>query len=822
MDLGQAPFGRAWDHNLTDDGAAYVELMAGVFTDNQPDFAFLAPGETKAFSQYWYPFSEIGPVQQATREAAISCRPTSRGDGGDVLAVGVATPRLRTGCTVEVLVDGVVAAHRRADLGPDRPLQWRLPAPAGVDPVTVVVRDGSDELAVLRPVRERTGRPSVTAAAEPKPPGDLATVEELYLTGLHLAQYRHATTSPEPYWQEALRRDPGHSASCTALAARRHAAGRHGEAETLLRTAIGRLTRHNGNPADTAAHHLLGLVLARQGRDDEAYDAFGTALWTRQWRAPAGHQLAVLDARAGRDWRALERLDDVLRCEPEHLQARALQVVVLRRLGMEERAEAALAEQRALDPLHWWAEDLAGHDLNGDPQTMLDVGLEYARVGEWAAALRVLDAAATTATPPGAPSALPLTHYHRWRVLTALGRDRDAEAALTIAQECDDRYCFPVRLDDVAVLEKVLAEHTDPRAAALLGHWTYHQGRGRDAIKHWERAVAGDPGDAVAWRNLGLARHRVEHRPGAAMSAYDEAVRAAPGETRLWVERDQLGERSGIGLEKRILDLETHRDQVLSRDDATIALAGMYLSVGRTDDAINLFAGRNFQPWEGGEGPALRTWERAQLARARTLTSDDPVAALTAVEAAIHPPRSLGEQRHPLANAALLHLVRGDLLARLGRAESAHQAWRQATARLDDFVDMRVQPISAVSFACVLAHQRLGDPETAERLVTRLARHCTELAADTDARDFFATSRPVTMVFPPDPVRQRHQLAALVRAQLAACCGRLGEAGTEAAALVADDPGHIGAHDLTQWLQHPGFFPDRTGSAARPRQESRT
>ena len=25
----------------------YIELMAGVYTDNQPDFSFLAPGETK-------------------------------------------------------------------------------------------------------------------------------------------------------------------------------------------------------------------------------------------------------------------------------------------------------------------------------------------------------------------------------------------------------------------------------------------------------------------------------------------------------------------------------------------------------------------------------------------------------------------------------------------------------------------------------------------------------------------------------------------------------------------------------------------------------
>ena len=55
--------------------------MAGVFTDNQPDFTFLAPGETKTFSQYWYPIQETGPVHQANLEAAVRLDVTpGRGD----------------------------------------------------------------------------------------------------------------------------------------------------------------------------------------------------------------------------------------------------------------------------------------------------------------------------------------------------------------------------------------------------------------------------------------------------------------------------------------------------------------------------------------------------------------------------------------------------------------------------------------------------------------------------------------------------------------------------------------------------------------------
>src|SRR5437764_5696089 len=69
---GNSEFGYAWDRNLTDRDGPYIELMAGVYTDNQPDLSFLGPGETKTFRQYWYPIQKIGVPQKANQHAAIS------------------------------------------------------------------------------------------------------------------------------------------------------------------------------------------------------------------------------------------------------------------------------------------------------------------------------------------------------------------------------------------------------------------------------------------------------------------------------------------------------------------------------------------------------------------------------------------------------------------------------------------------------------------------------------------------------------------------------------------------------------------------------
>src|SRR3984885_6872736 len=71
---GNHEFGYTWDRSLTENDGPYIELMAGVFTDNQPDFSFLAPWETKSFTQTWYPIHEIGIPQKANLDAALSIR----------------------------------------------------------------------------------------------------------------------------------------------------------------------------------------------------------------------------------------------------------------------------------------------------------------------------------------------------------------------------------------------------------------------------------------------------------------------------------------------------------------------------------------------------------------------------------------------------------------------------------------------------------------------------------------------------------------------------------------------------------------------------
>jgi hypothetical protein len=50
---GNSPAGERWSQILTDEDGPYLELMVGAYSDNQPDYSWLQPYETRSFSMNW-------------------------------------------------------------------------------------------------------------------------------------------------------------------------------------------------------------------------------------------------------------------------------------------------------------------------------------------------------------------------------------------------------------------------------------------------------------------------------------------------------------------------------------------------------------------------------------------------------------------------------------------------------------------------------------------------------------------------------------------------------------------------------------------------
>jgi hypothetical protein len=86
---GCGDFGKAWDRNLTDANGPYIELMTGVYTDNQPDFTWLKPYEEKTFTQYFLPYHQVGSVSNASLKAVLGLGEGDRGSSGSSLCSSV-------------------------------------------------------------------------------------------------------------------------------------------------------------------------------------------------------------------------------------------------------------------------------------------------------------------------------------------------------------------------------------------------------------------------------------------------------------------------------------------------------------------------------------------------------------------------------------------------------------------------------------------------------------------------------------------------------------------------------------------------------------
>lgn len=767
---GNHEFGYAWDRNLTDADGPYIELMAGVYTDNQPDFSWIAPGETKTFSQFWYPYQAIGPVHAANIDAAMS---VTAGQ------IGVAVTRPLQGT-----IDAGNAGRWEVDLAPNRPFVQQVDGA----PSRVVLLENGAEILRYQPT-EMEEAPVPPTATEPGLPADIASNDELFLIGQHLSQYRHATRMPEAYWREALRRDPGDQRCNNALGLWHLRRGEFELARARFAAAIERATRRNPNPYDGEAYYNLGLVLRFLGRDDEATDAFGKAVWNHAWQAAGYHALGELACKR-EDWnKALDYLDRAIRKDADNFRAADLRAIVLRRLGRD----ASLDEVLRLDPMDWWARSLSGEDIRVDNAVRIDLTIDLMRAGLYDEALEMLAGADANATDGTAP----MVPYYEAYLLGLKGEDT-AEAYSRAAAANPD-YCFPARLEDIAVLEAAPAE--DARAAYYLGNLLYDRRRHREAVAQWERAAKLDPANAIAHRNLGIAAFNVLGDADYARRAYDAAVAAAPNDGRLRYERDQLLKRLGKSPEERLAALRERMDLVLERDDLTIEFCALLNALGQSEEASEVLDARRFQPWEGGEGMALGAFARTHLILGdRALRAGDAETAKKHFERVLHPPHSLGEARHLLANASDLWLALGDAFSALGQADEAKRWWTRAAEFRGDFQEMSVREFSELTYFQALALSRLGREADARQKLYDLEQYAKDLARSTAKIDYFATSLPTMLLFDDDLQARQTNTARFLLAQASAGLGRGDEARALLDQVLEHDPNHAMAADLRAQL----------------------
>lgn len=783
---GNGDFGRAWDRNLTDENGPYIELMTGMFCDNQPDFTWLKPFEEKTFTQYFMPYKQCGYVKNASRDCVVNLEVAEGKACVTVYATGI-----YEAAVVTLTAGGETVLCRQQDLDPNQVLIETVSIHCEETALTLTVRTAAGRTLVSYTPQPQRIEPIPDPMPAAKLPGEIATVEELYLTGLHLEQYRHATFLPEDYYREALKRDAGDIRSNNAYGLLLLRRGQFAQAEPYFRAAIARMTSRNPNPYDSEACMNLGLSLWYQGREDEAYDAFYKAAWTAAQQETCFYHLACIDCRRGEYTLALEHVEQGLVRNWHNLKARALKGLILKELGFAEEAQAWLKENLRIDAFDYVSRLELGDEagvkaMAGDrASTYIECAIQYAEAGFDQKAVQVL-------TLGGCGD--PMTLYHKAMYTADEGQ---MAALLQAAMQADPYCCFPNRLQDILVLQHAISRNAeDPRAPYYLGCLWYDRRQYSEAIECWEQSAALDASFPTVWRNLALACYNKRHDADQALRCLEKAYALDEQDARVLLELDQLYRKLGRSVKDRLAFLEAHLDVVFLRDDLVVEYVTLLNDVGCYERALELVLNRHFHAWEGGEGKVTTQYAVAltQLAR-RALAEDDAARAKQLLTQALVFPHNLGEGKLEGAKDNNIYYYLGLAERALGNEAAAVACLERAAIGNEEPAGMMYyndQPADLILYQG-LANRALGREDRATSRFYKLISYGEKHYFDQVKIDYFAVSLPDLQLFDDDlSLRNRahcEYLMALGRYGL----GDMKQADERYQAVLRIDPAHQGA-----------------------------
>ncbi|GAS81445.1 tetratricopeptide repeat protein [Paenibacillus amylolyticus] len=811
---GNGEFGQAWDRQLTDEDGPYIELMTGIYTDNQPDFTWLQPYEAKSFSQYFMPYKGIGMVKNASIDAAVNLE---MDETTGMVTVMVYATSVFEQVTVEVIGPTLVYLHERCNISPTELYKSSFPW-SGQDEwhqLKLSVRTAEGRVLVTYQP-ERSEIQEVPDPAKPLPlPSEMRTNEQLYLAGLHLEQYRHATYEPEPYYLEGLKRDATDIRLNIAYGTLLLRRGLFQDAEKHFRQAVQSLTWKNTNPYDSEAFYQLGLSLKLQGKQGESYAALYKAVWSAQYQDTGYYMLAQIDTGQHRYIEALDHIERSLIRNTRNYKARHLKVALLRRLGQDKQAIQYARETLELDPVEFGAahelvliysgattpsdrqkaEQAREHFhrlMRGDVHNYLNVAADYADCGLWEEALKVLSGVESEVAQP-----YPMVGYALAYLYRKLGDTEQAREYQKQGKAAPTDYCFPNTLFEFLVLQDVLAvDSNDARAHYYLGNWLYDRKRYEEAITHWETSREADASYPTVHRNLGLAYYNKLNRSDLALASLEEAFRLDTQDARIFYELDQLHKKIGYSCEHRIIHLEDHMELVHHRDDLYIEWVTLLNMHGSHQEAWEALQARRFHPWEGGEGKVTGQYVTAltELAK-QNLEKQQPELALELLQKALVYPENLGEGKLEGTADNPLYFYLGCTYQQLKNNQAAEENFHRASIGLNEPASAMFyndQPPESIYYQG-LAWQKLGNTKEANRRFNKLIDYAERHIQDHIRMDYFAVSLPDFLVFDDDLDQRNEEHCRYMRALGLLELGRTNEAKDELERVLEKNPNHQGA-----------------------------
>lgn len=662
----------SWEKQLTDQDGKYCELMAGSYTDDQPDFTWLEPYETKSFSQFWYPIRKTQSVSFANLNAAVALDR----DAGEVrINVTKNTENARLLLTEKE--SGRTLLDRMFSLTPCACGTFAADLGDGLLCVTVVGADGAELLAYAEEVPDTLHIPKDNPGIPT--PDHLYTAQDCYLAGVHIDLYRDITYKPDVYYLEALKYDPKHLPSLTALGEYCLRTGRYDAAEEYLQRAMAVQNPYDNNPRDGTVGYLLGLTHLRRGNTDKAYSALCKAAWSGNTVSKAMTLIAAIDGCRGQFDKMLQHAEEALDKESHNPIAGAYAAWALYKLGFTDAAKERLEKILGFDCLNhlarYMAIRVAGEDIreffdrfkmNSDPsQTCLDVAFDLRQAGLYDEAIEVLSGLKKYR------GASTMALYTLGTLLWEVGETDSAAALLKEASEKPIVDFFPYRPAELEVLSKVIGiAPEDGTAYYLRGCLLYDKRQYENAAEDWRKAIEYSPEFYIPYRNMAVACFSHLHKPEDALCYIRKAIERKPDE-QLLTEAGYIMAALGTPAEERVALLTGYFPENCG-DNLVLELTKAYLADEKYDEAQKTMLSHEFTPGEGGEFIIAEPYMFSRFAPGRiALAEGRAEEALAYFEEALTLPENLNTGFWNEAVTVPFRYYQAEALKRLGKTEEA-------------------------------------------------------------------------------------------------------------------------------------------------------
>ncbi len=718
---GYNQLSQTWERALTDTDGQYAELMAGSYSDNQPDFSWLEPFESKEFTQSWFPISGSGIPIFANEHGAIYWDDTG-------LKI---QPCKNLTVTVKAYDGETEILSKKLSLTTNELTQ--ISNVKKIDGGRVVLLNEVEKIVDFT-VENSKFRQIPDLKKEMVNKAEVISADELYIQGVHCEQYRAPEYSAEEYYLEAVKRDPSHYKSLIALARLKIVDAKYAQALEYISRAEKSLFKFNFNPETGVIYYLKGLIYLETENFSLAYENLYKASWNYDQISPAMTLLGLLDIRNNEYTKALKHFERAIKVNANNVVANSFKILVTNQLYGKTAANEYFEQVIGSDKLNHYAHfingcvngdyDLALSNINTDINgIIMDFAYYALACGRNDVCLGLITAAENKRSLTAMP-----------KLLKAYLINGKVEGG-----KYEEGIAFPFRNYELKVLNYAVKNANDDKVKGyinyLLGCIYYHKKQIELSAQSYKNAIALNAKDYKSIRSLAVIEFTQNGNKTLALELLKKAADICKNNKQLSYETASVMFMNNVPATEIISFLELNG---YDRDDVILLYAKALSVNGEYEKSLKVLLERNFVACEGGEHAIVEQYMYALYNIGyKHYQKGEYEKAIECFERGVVFPDSLGAGVWNEAKLVPMWFAKCACLIKLGEKEKAQEILRYiSNMRLEFFSNMY---LNTLFYYKAKAMQLLGNELDGNALVNEKIKEYSKAINAIDAGYFNTT-----------------------------------------------------------------------------------